>query len=111
MFELTITKPDGSTYWIERFPTQAAAQKWLGEEITRKYWNPDFVCQIVDKTPPPKPAPTPEELAAIAAKKAQIATLRQRLIDLDAQADLTVVEVKECLRKLLKLVYLKGLAD
>jgi hypothetical protein len=44
--KLEIKKLDGSTYWIEHFDNKIDGDKWLAEEITRKYWkftyNPIF---------------------------------------------------------------------
>lgn len=51
------------------------------------------------------------EIAAENTRKIQIATLRVRLNDLDDLSDLTVAEVKECIRKLVKYFRLKKLID
>ena len=104
MFELTIKKENGDTYWVERFNTLAAAQKWIAIEQTRSYWDPAYTYEIVDKTPPP---PTQDELDAIDQRKQQLQVLKARLKALAAQSDLTAAEVKELVLKLAKFLYLK----
>jgi hypothetical protein len=108
MFELTIKNPDGSQYWKEHFNTLADANKWLNEEKTRKYWQAGFTTQIVDNTPPP---PSDADVAAAAALKAQIATLKQRVKVLANQADLTAADIKEAIFKLVKAMALRGDLD
>lgn len=39
MIILTITRSDGSLYWVEHFNSIEAGQAWLSEEKTRPYWN------------------------------------------------------------------------
>lgn len=104
MFELLIKFKDGQLYWREFFNSPEEMKKWLAVEQTRPYWKNDFTTEVVDHTPLPDPAAD----AANAARKTQIDTLRARLAALDDQADLTAAEVKECLRKTLKLLRLRG---
>lgn len=112
MFELIIKKADQSIYWKEQFSSLAKAQAWLAVEQTRPYWNVGYSTQIIDHTPIP---PTPEEQAIIdaakEAKRLQLLNLRTRLQALDEAADLTVAEVKEALRKLVKYLRVNGLLD
>lgn len=97
MFQVIIKRLDGSTYWTEHFQTQEAAQKWLGEEMTRKYWNADYQCQIVDKSP------TPEQIAAREAAAKAISDARAaRVAQLKALNITTIADVKALLRVLIE---------
>lgn len=53
MFKLIINKKDGSHYWTEHFSTKEELNKWLTEEKTRNYWDPEYTVQIIDITPLP----------------------------------------------------------
>lgn len=46
--QLKIYKPDGSIYWIEHFNSTTELQRWLDEEKTRPYWNPEYTHEIVN---------------------------------------------------------------
>lgn len=50
MITLTILNPDNTVYWTECFNTREENDRWLAEEQTRPYWNPDFIVQITDNT-------------------------------------------------------------
>lgn len=104
MFELIINKSDGSHYWTEYFNTRPALDKWLATEQTRPYWDATYTTEIIDHTPP---APDPQDAINEANRKAAIAALVVRLKQLDDASDLTAAEVKECVRKVLKLLVLK----
>lgn len=80
MFELVIFNPDGTRYWTAYFNTRADAEKWLAEEQTRLYWNPDYTSVITDKTPP---KPTPEELAEQQANEKKRIDAKERLKKVD----------------------------
>ena len=56
MFELIITRADGSTYWTAYFNSLTEAQAWLGDEQTRPYWDASYTTQLIDHTPPSEPA-------------------------------------------------------
>lgn len=62
MFKLIINKKDGSPYWTEHFSTEEALNKWLAEDKTRKYWDPEYTTQIIDITPPPVVIDPQEEI-------------------------------------------------
>ena len=85
MITLTIKKADNSIYWVERFNSQAHADKWLAEEMTRPYWLNSYVATSVETLPP---VPTAEEIAAKAADDAANENARQFLKGLHL-ADLT----------------------
>lgn len=40
---VTITDENDDVYWVERFPSEATAAKWLAEEQTRPYYKPEYV--------------------------------------------------------------------
>lgn len=46
---LTITRADGSIYWVDHFPDIVAKDAWLKSEMTRPYWQKDFVTSWVDQ--------------------------------------------------------------
>lgn len=62
MFELTIKRADGSTYWSCDFNSRREAEAWLAEERTRPYWVSEYATEILDKTSPPPPPPSALEL-------------------------------------------------
>lgn len=51
MIKLTILNPDNTIYWTESFNDKESQEKWLLEEMTRPYWNKDFVCEIEEILP------------------------------------------------------------
>lgn len=53
MIVLTISRADGSTYWVEHFNTIADANRWIAEEQTRPYWDATWTYTILDNTVPP----------------------------------------------------------
>ncbi len=50
MISLIIKKANGDHYWKESFSNKADCDKWLAEEQTRPYWDPNFQVTIDDRT-------------------------------------------------------------
>jgi hypothetical protein len=69
MHKIEIRRTDGSLYWAEHAGTKAELGKWLREEMTRPYWDKDFVVNWYDLTPPPPSKEQVEEQRQAKEKK------------------------------------------
>lgn len=50
MITVTITRKDGSVYWVEHFNTIKDANEWMTAEKRQPYWQKDFKVSVDDKT-------------------------------------------------------------
>lgn len=106
MFELIIKNQNGDFFWREWFNSQAELQAWVNVEQTRAYWLPGFTYEVIDHTPPP---PSQQELDAIAARNAEIASIKARLaVMAEFEEDFTAAEQLEATMKMVRLNFLLG---
>jgi hypothetical protein len=75
---MTIKKQDGSVYWVEFFPDDISATKWIDEEKTRTYWNKTYTVELETII-----SETAVESAEEIARKAAVKKAKDELINLD----------------------------
>jgi len=50
MINVILKRANGTIYWTEVFKNLQDAQKWVKEEISKKYWVQSNIVEIEDKT-------------------------------------------------------------
>jgi hypothetical protein len=102
MITLTIKKSDGSSYWTERFNSQAECDKWLSEEKTRHYWEHDLAPWSATSVAAPMPVVDPAVEAAAQTKKAQQVAARNAVKALDTSKLKTLPDAADAITKIIQ---------